>query len=261
MKHIATWTRTGIFFACWIGIAGLAVGKSAPKNPSGFYVANWNVENLFDTRDDPRNRGDNEFLPNNPTTRWTRARFQTKLKNLAQVITGMNHSKGPDILGLQEVENEQVLKRLLKKMPGKSYGIVHEDSPDRRGIDTALLYNQKAFSLVTSRTYKVSLKWKRTTRDILHAVLKDRRGKQLHVLVNHWPSRGGGIKASEGNRFEAARTLAKAISRIFRGEPKARIIVLLAAALLAYVTVFFLGAGPRVIFGLFVSIRKFGRQA
>jgi hypothetical protein len=50
-------------------------------------VANWNVENLYDAVDDPDNDGDDEFLPNNPTTRWTQVRYETKLDNLAQVIS------------------------------------------------------------------------------------------------------------------------------------------------------------------------------
>jgi hypothetical protein len=116
-------------------------------SPGSFHVANWNVENLFDTVDDPDNPYDDEFLPNNPTTRWTRARFETKLDNLAQVISGMNHGQGPDLLGIQEVENRYVLEELAKRLPAKPYGIVHYDSPDPRGIDTALLYNQDLFTL------------------------------------------------------------------------------------------------------------------
>jgi endonuclease/exonuclease/phosphatase family metal-dependent hydrolase len=211
--------------------AAIASPPATPRAPSlnpsaSFYVANWNVENLYDTVDDPDNPYDDEFLPNNPTTRWTRARYETKLDNLAQVITGMNKGKGPDILGLEEVENEDVIRDLVDKLAGQSYGIVHVDSPDPRGIDTAMLFNLRIFSLLESHAYKVSLKWDHTTRDILHAVLEDQDGKKLHVLVNHWPSRGGGVALSEPNRFEAARTLALSIDRIFLRDPGARIVIL-----------------------------------
>lgn len=206
--------------------AGAAAGGTpAATAPAGFYVANWNVENLFDTVDDPDNDGDDEFLPNNPTTRWTRVRYETKLDNLAQVINGMNKGQGPDILGIEEVENEEVLRDLVERLKGKTYGIVHVDSPDPRGIDTALIFNRARFSLLETHAYKVSLKWRHTTRDILHAVFEDHAGQKLHVFVNHWPSRGGGTELSEPNRFEAARVLELATDRLFQREPAARVVI------------------------------------
>ena len=210
------------------GLAGwlaLAAPLAAQEDARAFFVANWNVENLYDAVDDPDNDGDDEFLPNNVTTRWTQVRYETKLDNLAQVISGMNNGAGPDILGLQEVENEDVLRDLVDRLPNKRYGIVHVDSPDPRGIDTAMLFNRGGFSLLESHAYKIPLKWGET-RDILHAVLEDGDGEKLHVLVNHWPSRGGGIEESEPKRVVAARTLGKSIARIYQREPAARIVIL-----------------------------------
>ncbi len=208
-----------------LGLAGAAGAETAPVGPAPFFVANWNVENLYDTVDDPDNDGDDEFLPNNPTTRWTQVRYETKLDNLAQVINGMNDGQGPDILGLEEIENEDVLRDLVDRLTVKSYGIVHVDSPDPRGIDTAMLFNRKRFALLETHAHKVPLKWGET-RDILHATLEDRDGENLHVLVNHWPSRGGGTAESEQRRVIAARALARAIERIYQREPAARIIIL-----------------------------------
>ncbi|HAL92570.1 MAG TPA: hypothetical protein DCM68_06045 [Verrucomicrobia bacterium] len=216
-KATALLFLAGLFAASWA-----AANETAPA----FYVANWNVENLYDTVDDPDNEGDDEFLPGNPVTRWTPARYETKLDNLARVIQGMNGGNGPDILGIEEVENADVVRDLLDKLAGKSYGIVHVDSPDPRGIDTALIFNRAHFSLLESHTYEIELKWRHTTRDILHAVLEDRDGQKLHALVNHWPSRGGGIEVTEANRIEAARTLSRAVEGIFRREPAARVVVL-----------------------------------
>ena len=227
MKHHAVSPLfAALLCAIWIGdaAAAAAADTSAPP-PAPFFVANWNVENLYDTEDDPDNDGDNEFLPNNVTTRWTQVRYETKLDNLAQVISGMNDGAGPDVLGLEEVENEDVLRDLVERLPGKRYGIVHVDSPDPRGIDTAMLFNRDRFSLLESHAYKVPLKWGET-RDILHAALEDQDGEELHVLVNHWPSRGGGIEESEMKRVVAARTLAKSIARIYQREPAGRIVVL-----------------------------------
>lgn len=227
MKKIPlSWMSVGVFLVLWTTPVGAAPVPGAPPDSSAFYVANWNVENLYDTVDDPDNPGDDEFLPNNPTTRWTQVRYETKLDNLAQVINGMNDGKGPDILGIEEVENADVVRDLVDRLEGKSYGLVHVDSPDPRGIDTALIFNRAHFSLLESYTYEIDLKWRHTTRDILHAVLEDRTGKKLHALVNHWPSRGGGTEESEANRFDAARTLLRALERIFRRDPAARVVVL-----------------------------------
>ncbi len=198
----------------------------AAASPESFHVANWNVENLYDPFDDPDNPFDDEFLPNNPTTRWNVVRFETKLDNLARVISGMNRGEAPDLLGLQEIENRYVLKELVKRLPGKPYGIVHYDSPDPRGIDTALLYNQDVFTLRHSMTHAVRLKWRRETRDILQATLEAPSGKRLHVFVNHWPSRGGGREESDPDRFTAAQTLARAIAWIQAREPDAHILIL-----------------------------------
>lgn len=214
-----------LLFGAWFAAAGSAAADAAAPAPAPFFVANWNVENLYDAVDDPDNDGDDEFLPNNVTTRWTQVRYETKLDNLAQVIAAMNGGEGPDVLGLQEVENEDVVRDLIDRLTNKRYGIVHSDSPDFRGIDTAMIFNRGRFSLLESHAYKIPLKWG-DTRDILHAVLEDRDGEKLHVLVNHWPSRGGGVKESEMKRVVAARTLAKAIERIYRREPAPRIVVL-----------------------------------
>lgn len=205
---------------------GAGGGAEASASPDRFYVANWNVENLYDTVDDPDNFGDDEFLPNNPTTQWTRVRYETKLDNLAQVIAGMNQGRGPDVLGIEEVENEDVVRDLVDRLKGKSYGIVHVDSPDPRGIDTAMIFNRAHFTLLEAHAYKVALQWNHTTRDILHATFEDQAGQQLHVFVNHWPSRGGGAELSEPNRFEAARVLALATDRLFQRDPAARVVIL-----------------------------------
>ena len=212
--------------SAFVACAALAHASDNPQSPVDFHVANWNVENLFDTADDPQNPYDDEFLPNNVTTRWTQVRFETKLDNLAKVISGMNRGEGPDVLGMEEVENKDVLRLLVAKLDRKPYAIVHADSPDPRGIDVALLYNRDLFYLLEQHLYPVPLKWSRTTRDILHAVLVDHRGKKLHVFVNHWPSRGGGVEASDPNRFAAAKILSRAISGVFRRDPLAHVIVM-----------------------------------
>ena len=95
----------------------------------------WNVENLFDFEDDPTNPGDDEFLPR---TGWTPDRYRRKLIHLSEIIAGLDCH----ILGLAEVENRRVLEDLIqgKKLRRLGYRIAHRESPDKRGIDLALLY-------------------------------------------------------------------------------------------------------------------------
>ena len=177
-------------------------------------IAFWNVENLYDTIDDPAVK-DEEFLPTSKNT-WNTVRFNTKLKNTAQVILAMNDGKGPDILGMAEVENRGVLVDLTTKtdLKKQKYGIVHYDSPDQRGIDVALIYKTKSFTVLSSSHVPVRLPWgekdtvaPRPTRDIL--VVRGILNKKdtICILVNHWPSRLGGQEKSDDKRMAAATTL------------------------------------------------------
>lgn len=177
-------------------------------------IAFWNVENLFDTIDDPA-INDQEFLPTSKKA-WTSERYNTKLKNTSHVILEMNKGVGPDILGMAEVENRGVLVDLTTKTPMKKqkYGIVHYDSPDQRGIDVALIYKTKSFTVLSSNHVPVPLPRDendtvapRPTRDIL--VVRGILNKKdtICILVNHWPSRMGGQEKSEEKRVAAAQTV------------------------------------------------------
>jgi len=177
-------------------------------------IAFWNVENLYDTIDD-KSTNDEEFLPS-ARNAWTSQRYNTKLKNTAEVILKMNNGVGPDILGMAEVENRGVLVDLTTKtdLKKQKYGIVHYDSPDKRGIDVALIYKTKSFTVLTSTHVPVPLPWgekdtvaPRPTRDIL--VVRGILNKKdtICILVNHWPSRLGGTEQSDPKRMAAANTL------------------------------------------------------
>lgn len=168
------------------------------------YIASWNVENLFDTIDDP-NKNDSEFLPTS-AKEWDFAKLDFKLHNLAQVINYMNNGKGPDILGLQEVENISVVKRLIYKLNERDYIVAHRESPDERGIDASLIYDRKVLDIISVDTLLVKLPTNYNTRHILHVTLKHKiTNVSLHVFVNHWPSRRGGEVKSEPNREAAAK--------------------------------------------------------
>lgn len=188
--------------------------------PAGeLYVVSWNVENLFDTIDDPEVEGDEEFTPT-AAKKYTEERYQTHLKNLARVLTKTNGGKGPDILGLAEVENRAVLKDLVKELAplGRDYRIVHKDSPSGRGIDCAVLYDAKQVKAVFEGFHLIDAG---QTRDIVETeFVKD--GKRLTVFMNHWPSRGN----PEEHRVVAAKTLRKRLDALLKVNPAADFLVM-----------------------------------
>ncbi|NOX19458.1 MAG: hypothetical protein GXO87_14415 [Chlorobi bacterium] len=191
-----------------------------------FYAANWNLENLFDTVDDPKTR-DEEFTPEGKKD-WTQARLNKKLYNLSRVIRYMNDVRGPDLLGVEEVEHAALLKELIYTyFCDKNYGLVYFESPDFRGIDVGLIYNKDKFTVIESKSHKVNIGENRTTRLILEAKLRHyKSGEEFYVFVNHWPSRRGGEKKSESKRMAAAQVLKDRLTEINKTEPGANVIII-----------------------------------
>lgn len=190
--------------------------------PAGSSVVFYNVENLFDTRNDP-GTGDDDFTPGG-RLRWTEERYTRKLDHLAQAIALAGNDL-PVLIGLCEVENAGVVKDLARTGPlaGKRYAVVHQDSPDERGIDVALLYQQDVFDRPRTEALTVPLGSDRT-RDILHVVLAG-RADTFHVFVNHWPSRREGEERSAPKRMAAATVLADAIRQVRTG-PTTHVLVM-----------------------------------
>ncbi len=151
-------------------------------------VGFWNVENLFDTEDDPGNEGDDEYLPDRG---WTPERYALKLDRLAEVIAAV----GPHLLGVCEVENRRVLEDLVAhpRLGALDYRIAHLDSPDKRGIDCACVY-RAPFGLAdiepAIRIHPFEKEGEAPTRGVFEVRL-EAHGYPLSLLVNHWPSRGG----------------------------------------------------------------------
>lgn len=184
-----------------------------------FFVGSWNVANLFDTQDDPSVKGDEEYTPDS-AKHWTKERLDIKLKNLAKIISKMNDGKGPDVLGVCEVENRHVVEMLVEQLKslGRKYEIVHKDSPSERGIDCAIIYDSSVFTLVEPQFHHVDAD---NTRDIVEAKLK-RNGNDLYVFMDHWPSRFH----EESFRNKAADVLRMRVDTLLAADPKADIIVL-----------------------------------
>lgn len=198
------------------------------KKVKVFTIAFYNVENLFDTEDDPRTN-DNEFLPTSGK-QWNNERYQTKLNHIAQVLSGLESEAEDqaDIIGLVEIENRKVLEDLIsqKGLSDTSYEIVHGNSPDDRGIDVALLYNKKTFKYSGHEYLKVKFEDPDVkTRDVLY-VSGRINGEDFHLFVNHWPSRRDGADETEYKRLNAANVLKKRIDQIRSDTPQANIILM-----------------------------------
>ena len=194
----------------------------------GFY----NFENLFDTLDTPDVR-DTEFTPTGKRLYNSKIYYE-KLDNLAEVVAQLGTKKTPDgvsLLGVCEIENKEVLEDFVKRptIKDRDYQIVHYNSLDKRGIDVALLYQPKYFTVESSRPIRNHIV--RTdgetvfTRDIL-LVSGTYDGDPIHVLVNHWPSRRGGEKATEPLRNQAAFACKQIIDSLEKVNPYARVIVM-----------------------------------
>lgn len=193
-------------------------------------VAFYNLENLFDTINDPI-INDEEYLPNGPN-KWNTLRYTNKLRNMAYAISQIGTDivpAGAMILGVSEIENRGVLEDLVKEpaLHTRNYKIVHYDSPDRRGVDVGLLYNPDYFNVTDSASYRLVIPENpelRTRDQLLVSGLL--QGERVHVIVNHWPSRYGGELYSRPNRNAAARLTRQICDSLYRLDPKAKIIIM-----------------------------------
>ncbi|MBT8219042.1 MAG: endonuclease/exonuclease/phosphatase family protein [Bacteroidia bacterium] len=201
-----------------------AVLESRAQSGKGIVgtIGYYNVENLFDTEDDIK-INDEEFLPGGDF-KWDQKRYESKIVNISNVIDIM--AGGPDILGLSEIENRKVLEDLIQKtkLARHKYQIVHFDSPDRRGVDVALLYKPSKFQ--PFNVERIALtdpeEPRFRTRDMLWVsglFMQD----TIHVVVNHWPSRWGG---KTDKRKLAAELLRDKIDKVFEKNKDAKIVVM-----------------------------------
>ncbi|MCD6346295.1 MAG: endonuclease/exonuclease/phosphatase family protein [Bacteroidales bacterium] len=187
----------------------------------------YNVENLFDTLDDPLTN-DNAFLPD-AKRKWEEKRYILKLQHIAKVLMTVEKPM-PAVVGLAEIENRKVLQDMITTMElsESEVGIVHADSPDERGMDVALLYRKDLFEIEHFINLTVHFPSDPTdsTRDILYVRLKHSDQSVLHFYVNHWPSRIEGQKVTQVKRFDAAKTLRNHLDSILSEDPNARVIVM-----------------------------------
>jgi endonuclease/exonuclease/phosphatase family metal-dependent hydrolase len=182
--------------------------------PARIVIASWNVENLFDTEDDPANEGDDEFTPRG-WVRWSNARYALKLEHLAEIIARMK----PDVLCLAEIENRRVLEdlrqTLLEKQAYDLPVVLHREGPDPRGIDVAML----------SRHVAVATNWlPNATRETL-ACDFEIGGRRLMVLANHWKSQTGKKAENDELRRKDALAVRHFLDGRLAADPAAAVVV------------------------------------
>lgn len=212
-----------------LSLSFLSCGTSKPSIKDidqPYRIGFYNVENLFDTIDAPI-KFDEDFTPAGKQ-KWNTERYYKKLADLEKVIGAMGY---PILLGVSEVENQAVLEDLIKTggLAKRNYGIVHYESPDKRGIDCALIYQKDAFEVVRSANIKIDFPEEiapdYTSRDIIYV-----EGKlfdaPFHVFVNHWPSRRGGLEASEPKRVLVAQHVRDKVDEIFAKDANANIVIM-----------------------------------
>ena len=196
-------------------------------------LAFYNLENLFDTINDPMKFDDYSPIMELKTNRGDA--YRRKITNMARVIAEIGKDvthNTPAILGVCEVENKDVLEDIVNdsKLLEKNYGIVHYDSPDSRGIDVALLYQKSLFTPISSsahelKIYDTQTQKRITTRDQL-LVSGKLEGDLIHIIVNHWPSRRGGEARSRPKRVAAAKLNKRILDSLQAHDPYAKLIIM-----------------------------------
>jgi len=221
------------FIYAWAGILAIILSgliphaqkiQKLPHFKPEYRIVFYNAENFFDTRNDSLT-DDDEFTPEG-ARHWNYPKYKSKVNNLYKTIIAIGNWSPPALIGLCEVENKQALSDLVSNSPLSKYNyrIIHSNSPDRRGIDVAILYDSERVIVLKSRYFEIGKKGL-LTRDILYC--KARLGKDTcHFLINHWPSRSGGQLETEPLRLAAASCLRTIVDSLFHDSGRAKIVIM-----------------------------------
>jgi hypothetical protein len=211
-----------------VAFIGYFLASCSNSQIKDFSVAFYNVENLFDTIDNPHIR-DNDHLPTSKVA-WNTKRYRTKLEHLARVMSSIQPGGFPTLFGLAEVENRQVVEDLIQQnsLQKAAYKIIHKDSPDERGIDVALLYRPSIYKPIKTRFIRLQFPSEpdNPTRDILYSKGLVYGTDTVHVFVNHWVSRYGGKEKTDALRRFTGHFLRMMADSIFNAVPLANIVIM-----------------------------------
>jgi endonuclease/exonuclease/phosphatase family metal-dependent hydrolase len=197
------------------------------QNTGIFSVLFYNVENLFDIEDDPETEDD--FFTPDGEFHWTGKRLNLKLLNISKAILSASGWNVPDILIFCEIENRNVLEKLIEYTPLKSYPykIIHKDSYDHRGIDVGMIYNKERFNPLEYKYFQVELNQKMiATREILYVSGVVNGTDTLHIFGNHWPSRYSGFMETKSLRKAAAKLLKAKVDELYEKYTAPKIVIM-----------------------------------
>lgn len=219
------------FLVALVCVSGFSQKKRYKINTVAFY----NLENLFDTINDPTKQ--DEKSPIMEMSEKERGKvYWKKIHNMARVISEIGvdeklNPKSPAVIGVCEVENREVLQDLIndEQLKDKKYDIIHFDSPDARSIDVGFLYQTNLFKPINYSKHELLLynddKERILTRDQL-LVSGKLEGEMMHFIVNHWPSRRGGEARSRPKRVKAAQLTKKIVDSLQTIDPYAKIVIM-----------------------------------
>lgn len=176
----------------------------------------WNLENLFDVENSAARPPWLQEHIKKELVGWDANVLGTKLNQLCSIIQKMNNGLGPDILGVCEIENENVVMLLMNKvgaLTNRNYKIMHKNTGDARGIDIAIIFDTAKYQ-DDGHIFSVEVMKRNATRDLLQINLTTTNGKELIIIGNHWPSRLGGKYESEPYRIMVGEILSYWIKRI-----------------------------------------------
>ena len=218
-----------LILALWLIVSGNGSQRNDEhRGNDAVRVVFYNVENFFDSFSDSL-KNDDEFTPYG-IRGWNYSRFVKKCQDLGKVLIATGGWEAPEIIGLCEVENHFVLRKLLEHsaLGRLNYRIVHFDSPDARGIDVAMMYRPEKFTLLHSEPIAVVFPGpdSRSTRDILYVKGIALDADTLHMFVNHWPSRYGGYMATKPLREFTGAMLRSRVDSIFHYDQQANILIM-----------------------------------
>ncbi|MDR1974428.1 MAG: endonuclease/exonuclease/phosphatase family protein [Bacteroidales bacterium] len=213
--------------------ANIQAGAQEKKSYQVGLIAFYNLENIFDTVDDPV-KIDEQFLPDG-SYGWNTLKYMSKLKNMSEAIANIGGKVGgqdircPWVVGVSEVENIDVLNDLIVQPALKKYdfGAVLVEGPDFRGIDVGLIYQKSKFRVLNTQSVPTIDPdypgWKTRDQLVVQGIFMD---DTVYIIVMHWPSRSGGEKKSEPKRVIAASTCRSIVDAIFAENPNANIIAM-----------------------------------
>jgi len=206
---------------------GSDLSRFERKSPNSLRLAFYNLENLFDTEDDTL-INDEEFVAGG-LKGWSETRFRHKINNHAKTLIALGGWEAPAMVGFCEVENRGVIHRLITETSLKdmNYQIIHQNSPDRRGIDVCLIYRPDKIRVLNHEYRRVFVPEDPgfKTRDFLYVKGLVFDKDTIHIFYNHWPSRMGGQQTSEPKRIFVAELIRAMCDSLLKDNPNANILI------------------------------------